>query len=170
MPIIIENNAYWEQWILELDHSIDCVSIKSEAVHSTVCISVYPCHGISLLIKLHPKFIPPMFAAPSRHQHFLQPGQSFSSLLCSLVYNRAWYIIELQTKVREDYANFTITKCPLVLTPCLASPQPQVSCPRAGSPPPSLIHMVELGFVGLLNNPKRIFAQVQKLEVKLART
>ena len=57
-----------------------------------------------------------------------------------------------------------------VPTPCLASPQPQVSCPRAGPPPPSLIHMVELGFVGLLNNPKRIFAQLQKLEVKLART
>ena len=55
-------------------------------------------------------------------------------------------------------------------TPCLASPQPQVSCPREGPPPPSLIHMVELGFVGLLNNPKRIFAQVQKLEVKLARS
>ena len=55
-------------------------------------------------------------------------------------------------------------------TPCLASPQPQVSCPREGPPPPSLIHMVELGFVGLLNNPKRIFAQLQKLEVKLART
>ena len=55
-------------------------------------------------------------------------------------------------------------------TPCLASPQPQVSYPRAGPPPPSLIHMVELGFVGLLNIPKQIFAQVQKLEVKLART
>ena len=55
-------------------------------------------------------------------------------------------------------------------TPCLASPQPQVSYPRAGPPPPSLIHMVELGFVGLLNNPKRIFAQLQKLEVKLAST
>ena len=55
-------------------------------------------------------------------------------------------------------------------TPCLASPQPQVSCPREGPPPLSLIHMVELGFVGLLNNPKRIFAQLQKLEVKLART
>ena len=53
---------------------------------------------------------------------------------------------------------------------CLASPQPQVSCPRAGPPPPSLIHMVELGFVGLLNNPRQIFAQLQKLEVKLART
>ena len=56
------------------------------------------------------------------------------------------------------------------VTPCLVSPQPQVSCPRAGPPPPSLIHMVELGFVGLLNNPKRIFAQLQKLEVKLAST
>ena len=55
-------------------------------------------------------------------------------------------------------------------TPCLASPQPQVSCPRAGPPPPSLIHMEELGFVGLLNNPKRTFAQLQKLEVKLANT
>ena len=55
-------------------------------------------------------------------------------------------------------------------TPCLASPQPQVSYPRAGPPPPSLIHMVELGFVGLLNNPKQIFAQLQKLEVKLAST
>ena len=55
-------------------------------------------------------------------------------------------------------------------TPCLASPQPQVSYPRAGPPPPSLIHMVELGFVGLLNNPKRIFAQLQKLEGKFART
>ena len=51
----------------------------------------------------------------------------------------------------------------LQLTPCLVSPQPQLSCPRAGPPPPSLIHMVELGFVGLLNNPKRIFAQLQKL-------
>ena len=49
---------------------------------------------------------------------------------------------------------------------CLASPQPQVSCPRAGPPPPSIIHMVELG----LNNPRQIFAQLQKLEVKLART
>ena len=48
-------------------------------------------------------------------------------------------------------------------TPCLASPQPQVSYPRAGSPTPSLIHMVELEFVGLLNNPRRIFAQLQKL-------
>ena len=57
-----------------------------------------------------------------------------------------------------------------VYTPCLASPQPQVSCPRAGPPPPSLIHMVELGFVGLLNNPRQIFAQLQKLEVKLAKT
>ena len=38
------------------------------------------------------------------------------------------------------------------LTPCLASPQPQMSYPRAGSPTPSLIHMVELEFVGLLNN------------------
>ena len=57
-----------------------------------------------------------------------------------------------------------------LLTPCLASPQPQVSYPRAGPPPPSLIHMVELGFVGLLNNPKRIIAQWQKLEVKLGRT
>ena len=55
-------------------------------------------------------------------------------------------------------------------TPCLASPQPQVSYPRAGPSPPSLIHMVELGFVGLSNNPKRIIAQWQKLEVKLART
>ena len=55
-------------------------------------------------------------------------------------------------------------------TPCLASPQPQVSYPSAGPPPPSLIHMVELGFVGLLNNPKRIIAQWQKLEVKLGRT
>ena len=56
------------------------------------------------------------------------------------------------------------------VTPCLESAQPQVSYPRAGPPPPSLIHMVELGFVGLLNNPKRIFAQLQKLEVKFART
>ena len=55
-------------------------------------------------------------------------------------------------------------------TPCLASPQPQVSYPRAGPPPPSLIHMVELGFVGLSNNPKRIIAQWQKLGVKLERT
>ena len=47
-------------------------------------------------------------------------------------------------------------------TPCLASAQPQVSCPRAGPPPPSLIHMLELGFVGLLNNPRQIFAQLQK--------
>ena len=50
-----------------------------------------------------------------------------------------------------------------MLTPCLASPQPQVSYPRAGPPTPSLIHMVELEFVGLLNNPRRIFAQLQKL-------
>ena len=28
--------------------------------------------------------------------------------------------------------------------------------------------MLELGFLGLLNNPKQIFAQLQKLEVKLA--
>ena len=49
------------------------------------------------------------------------------------------------------------------ITPCLASAQPQVSYPRAGPPPPSLIHMVELGFVGLLNNPRQIFAQLQKL-------
>ena len=56
------------------------------------------------------------------------------------------------------------------ITPCLASAQPQVSCPREGPSPPSLIHMVELGFVGLLNNPRGFFAQVQKLEVKLART
>ena len=49
------------------------------------------------------------------------------------------------------------------VTPCLASPQPQVSYPRAGPPTPSLIHMVELEFVGLLNNPRRIFAQLQKL-------
>ena len=48
-------------------------------------------------------------------------------------------------------------------TPCLESPQPQVSYPRAGSPTPSLIHMVELEFVGLLNNPRQIFAQLQKL-------
>ena len=34
-------------------------------------------------------------------------------------------------------------------TPCLASPQPQMSYPRAGPPTPSLIHMVELEFVGL---------------------
>ena len=57
-----------------------------------------------------------------------------------------------------------------LFTPCLASPQPQVSYPRAGLPPPSLIHLLELGFVGLLNNPRRIFAQLQKLEMKLART
>ena len=57
-----------------------------------------------------------------------------------------------------------------MVTPCLASPQPQMSYPRAGPPTPSLIHMVELKFVGLLNNPRRIFAQLQKLEVKLART
>ena len=50
-----------------------------------------------------------------------------------------------------------------MLTPCLASPQPQVSYPRAGPPTPSLIHMLELKFVGLLNNPRRIFAQLQKL-------
>ena len=55
-------------------------------------------------------------------------------------------------------------------TPCLASPQPQMSYPRAGPPTPSLIHMVELEFVGLWNNPRRIFAQLQKLGVKLART
>ena len=55
-------------------------------------------------------------------------------------------------------------------TPCLASPQPQVLCPRVGPPPPSLIHMLELGFVDLLNNPRQIFAQLQKSEVKLART
>ena len=54
-------------------------------------------------------------------------------------------------------------------TPCLASRQPQVSPPRAGPPPP-ILHMSELGFVGLLNNPRQIFAQLQKLEVKLART
>ena len=48
-------------------------------------------------------------------------------------------------------------------TPCLASPQPQVFYPRAGPPTPSLIHMVELEFVGLLNNPRQIFAQLQKL-------
>ena len=43
MSIIIkeQNNEYWEreQWILQLDHNIDCVSIKSEALHS-VYISV----------------------------------------------------------------------------------------------------------------------------------
>ena len=55
-------------------------------------------------------------------------------------------------------------------TPCLASPQPQMSYPRAGPPTPSLIHMVELEFVGLWNNPRQIFAQLQKLGVKLART
>ena len=57
-----------------------------------------------------------------------------------------------------------------LVTPCLASPQPQVSYPSAGPSPPSLIHMVELGFVGLSNNPKRIIAQWQKLGVKLERT
>ena len=46
----------------------------------------------------------------------------------------------------------------------LASQQPQVLCP----PPPSLIHMLKLEFVGLLSNPKRIFEQLQKLEMKLA--
>ena len=49
------------------------------------------------------------------------------------------------------------------ITPCLASPQPQMSYPRAGPPTPSLIHMVELEFVGLLNNSRQIFAQLQKL-------
>ena len=48
-------------------------------------------------------------------------------------------------------------------TKCLASPQPQVSGPRAHS----LIYMLEFGFVGLLNNPRQIFAHLQKLVVKL---
>ena len=68
-------------------HWLRLHQIRGTTLHSVY--TVYPCHGISLLIKLHPKFIPPMFAAPWRHQHFLQPGQSFSSLLCSLVYYRA---------------------------------------------------------------------------------
>ena len=34
-------------------------------------------------------------------------------------------------------------------TLCLGSPKPQVSCPRAGPPPPSLIHMLNLIFWSL---------------------
>ena len=81
---------------------------------------------------------------------------------------------KFQTVQKLQLPNVLVTLLHLLhaiyYTPCLASPQPQMSYPRAGPPTPSLIHMVELEFVGLWNNPRRIFAQLQKLGVKLART